>query len=966
MTPGWHGQPEGNRCLDLRMYLECFRNPLNRDYGSTSVLFEEQRHQAECVQAVIGRVSGTNNDLQARTDGLPGSMDENRLDVLMETATGKTLAYLMCMMEMNAKFGTKKFLIVVPSKAIKQGVIQNIADTRNYLSGKYNGKKLLPLAWPENQNAVSEFLTPWGTEPVVLLLTYSSFNKIKNKLNARDENERISGGRMSLWQSLVRSKPVVIMDEPHKLAGQRTRTYLDQMRDGGSLFLRFGASFPLQGNLLSNVVYELDSANAFNGSLVKEIEVSTVSHGGVSGHISVTATTPGRQFRFRYMIYGRSETASVKLHEDIGAVTGYPEYAGRTATKINSKEVVLDNGARLTVGAYAIESELMRSMIAATIDRHFEREERLFSMGIKTLSLFFIPRVGDFRGDEPRVKGIFEREYEKIRGNRYASTSNHEYKRYLDRDYEDGVLSVHEGYFSGDRGTREERQAEGVNIILNERERLLSFDTPLRFIFSVWALQEGWDNPNIFNICKLTNTDNDTTKRQQVGRGLRLAVDQHGRRMTRNRVQALLRSFSEINTLNMVVSSYETNFFSQLQKEIGVADVSAPLSLSVLCEYGLTDSEVSRIWNFLEDNGVIDHNGNRLRSVHDFLSRYEALPTIPKDRFARIRDKLREVPAIRERSSRRMISIRKSKWNEFKDLWEPLNRRARVLYRDIDEDSIIADVCKKFDDETINQVIVSVERVAKESGNEVWTQRGTVIDVRTGEIVRFFDHHSMGKYALNIAKDMNLPLSFMLKLFGKINMNKIKSNPEEARNKLKILIRSEIHSAVVSKVEYMFNEPAVYGNWLQPEDGNPREPFPYTYLGKYYEEFDKPNYLYNAIAYDTDIERQYIKNDPDNVDEQKIPVFAKLPAINIRTPFGNYNPDFAYLVCGTSDNTYLVVETKGYDSRMQIPKDEIVQMKYGRRFFECLQKVLPASVKIRYESRINNEDLSVIMGRILE
>ena len=183
--------------------------------------FERQTHQTECVTSVLDHVCGKGNNLRAIVEGLPRSREDNRLDILMETATGKTLTYLMCMMEMNGRFGTRKFMIVVPSKAIKQGVIQNIRLTRDYLYGIY-GKRFKLLTWPENENAAPEFLGGGGTEPAILLFTYSAFNKIGNRLNKRGENESIMGGRMTMWEYLVAKRPVVIMDEPHKLAGAQT------------------------------------------------------------------------------------------------------------------------------------------------------------------------------------------------------------------------------------------------------------------------------------------------------------------------------------------------------------------------------------------------------------------------------------------------------------------------------------------------------------------------------------------------------------------------------------------------------------------------------------------------------------------------------------------------------------------------------------------------------------------------
>lgn len=910
----------------------------------------------------MGHISESDEGLRADTGGLRGKKPDNRLDVLMETGTGKTLTYLMCMMEMNRRFGTNKFMIVVPSTAIRQGIIQNAELAKDYLFNEY-GRHMSVLVWPDNDNAVSEFLGRGGVEPTVLITTYSSFNKNKNKLNRGKES--IRGGMVSLWDCLVDAKPVVVMDEPHRLAGPQTTEYLNRMKDGGSLFLRFGASFPEGEQGLSNVAYELGSADAFNRKLVKEIEVGAVSHGDEVDGISVSNLRAGKSFEVRYVRNGRPFKKSVPLRRDFGAVTGLPEYSGCTVSKITSKEVTLDNGMTFSDGFYEVGTELMRSMIAKTIELHFKREEELFESGIKALSLFFIPHVADYRSDKPRVKKMFVKEYGRIRRGVYRRATNPEYRRYLDRDYADGELVVHQGYFAEDKGTKDRRLRLGVDRILNKKEELLSFDTPLRFVFSVRALQEGWDNPNIFNICKLTNTDKDTTKRQQVGRGIRLAVNQDGVRMTHDRTSKMREQFSRVNTLNMIVSSHEQDFFAQLQKEIGAASETVPLTLAMLGEQGFTDNESAMLWGLLRTNGVIDDEGNRLRSVYGFLAQHETMFGMPNDRFAHLRAAFRPVHAVRELIDRKPVSIRDNKWKEFKELWEILNRSASIRYCGIDDDSIITGVRDRFNRQTINAVRETVVQVAKAEGEGDWTQRKTVTKVATGKAGRFFRRHSLEEYVMDMAKEMRLPLKFMLKLFGSIDESKVRANPAMAGKILRQIISEEMHRAILAKVEYSFSEKVVYGNSLQTGTGARKKSIPHTLLGDEYEEYDKPNYLYDAIAYDSDIERDCIKDDPEAVNENEITVFAKLPPIPIQTPYKTYSPDFAYIVRGKADRLFLVVETKGYDKDDDIPKEQWRDIEYGRKFFECLRKTLPPGIDIRYQHRINRDRLVDILGKVV-
>ena len=927
-----------------------------------SLRFETQEHQIRCVDAIVGRISESDEGLRADPSGLRNEKPDNRLDVLMETGTGKTLTYLMCIMEINKKFGTNKFMIVVPSTAIRQGIIQNAKLAKDYLFNEY-AKHMSVLVWPENDNAVYEFLGRGSAEPTVLITTYSSFNKIKNRLNKGQES--VMGGMVSLWDCLINAKPVVVMDEPHKLAGLSTTKYLNRMKDGGSLFLRFGASFPEGEQALSNVVYELGSADAFNRKLVKEIEVCTVSHGDEVGGISVSNLHSGKSFDIRYVRNGRLIRKIVPLHSDLGVVTGLPEYAGCSVSKVTSKKVTLDNNMTFFDGFYEVGPELMKSMIAKAIELHFKREEELFDNEIKALSLFFIPHVADYRGDNPRIRNMFEEAYRRIRRGVYDHTTNPAYKRYLDGDYANGELVVHQGYFAEDKGTNDQQILHGVNKILNKKEELLSFDTPLRFVFSVRALQEGWDNPNIFTICKLTNTNSDTTRRQQVGRGIRLAVNQEMARMTHDRVSRMREHFSRVNALNMVVSSHEQDFFEQLQKEIGAANETAPLTLAMLAERGFTDNEAATLWGLLRSKGVIDNSGNPLRSVYDFLAQHETLFDMPSDKFAQLRAAFRPVHAVREYVDRKLVAIRKDKWKEFQELWEILNRRASIQYRGIDDASIIAGVRDRFNRQTINAVRETVVRKAKAEGKGDWTQRKTVTEMTTGMEGKFFRRHPLEEYVMDMAKEMKLPLRFMLKLFGSIDKNKVKANPAEAGSILRALIYEEMHSAVLAKVEYSFSENIVYGNGLQTNTGARKESIPHTLLGDKYEAYDKPNYLYDAIAYDSDIERDCIKNDPETVNENRITVFAKLPPIPIMTPYKTYSPDFAYLVRGRTDRMFLVVETKGYDKDDDIPKEEWRDIEYGRKFFECLRKTLPPGIDIRYQHRINKNSLADILGSVM-
>ena len=940
------------------------------------ILFEKQHHQEECIERIMGALEESQDSRQLAVKAHFGfnpafpRKPENRLDILMETGTGKTYVYLKAIFEMHKRFGKTKFVIIVPRTSIKLGVMQNVRLTANHFFTRY-GRHLRCVSYPEDGlgAVLSGFLRT--NDLSVLLTTNSAFNhrdKLINKPHDRLDKST------TVWEEIVRMAPVVIMDEPHLLTGKRTAEYLAALRSK-SLFMRFGATYPdSEDDGSSNIAYALDSITAFNGKLVKRIRVSVVDPSAEDGGVRVIRTLGRKAFRIAYTINGQYREADARLGNDLGAVTGLATYRSRSVTKVGAKEVTLEDGTRLPVGAYSLTDYEIREMVRDTIGLHFERERKMFPMGVKTLSLFFVSGISDFRGDNPRVKEIFEKEYADAHRKLLAGDIDEGYREYLRRDYQDGKLRVHEGYFSGDmsKGSKDAQEAWGVNVILNDKKRLLSLEEPLRFIFSVWALQEGWDNPNVFNICKLSRTERETSRRQQVGRGLRIAVDQRGLRMTEDRLAERKVGFDDVNELNVVVSAYEQTFIEDIQREIHGASPSIAdftITLDAMKDKGLDDVESSMIHHKLWENGIIDADGNRNASVQEFLeSHRELFPRIGNTRFEEIVKVFQDARgAVSDRRKpERMVCIRQNKWKEFKDIWESINRGSRVVYRNVDDEDIICAVCKTFDDADIPEARTVVRRYAYDSEKDEIREEE---EHTTGDSA-YFKKTKFHENVIKIARDHRWPMRFLLKLFNRINTAKFKSNPALAEKRLVEIVQDTVHRVVLEKVEYQFTETTVYGNGLQEENGENRSSLPYTKLGKHCADgTPQEEFLYDTIVYDSDIELKSIRDDSmrftnDRGRIRNVTVFAKLPRINIPTPFKTYNPDFAYVVsCGNDQTLFLVVETKGYDSETDVPEDEQKKIDYGLKFFESLQQTLPENVKIKFQRRLNVDDMSNMLRR---
>lgn len=938
------------------------------------MIFEKQQYQKDCVNNIIDSLDGVdfdNKDLSALHNNLAKqntsftTIDKNQLDVLMETGTGKTFTYLKTIFELNRQFNQTKFIIVLPRTAIKLGVIQNIKLTAEYFFNEY-GKHLNYIDYPKDglgsiqQNFIN------SCELSILITTNSAFNSEKNNINKKSEGLFQFG---SIWQGISSKNPIVIIDEPHLLKGTETKKGLDKLEN--SLFIRFGATYPDakkdSEHQLTNVVYTLDSVSAFNQYLVKKIGVSTIFTNSETSSLSVVNIQAKICFEVCYHVNEQLHKRIIRMNDDLGAKTGLQQYQDVSVIKINAGKIFLSNNTQIEAnkGAYQLNELEIAQMIRRSIVLHFGKEQQLFEQNIKTLALFFIPKIDGFRGNNPLIKTIFEQEYKIIRDEVYQKTDNEDYKKYLDKDYQDGKLQVAEGYFSGDKGNKDKKESDGVNIILNEKEKLLSFKTPLRFIFSVWALQEGWDNPNIFTICKLSATDKDTSRRQQVGRGLRIAVNQSGRRLTYQYLGENLSQFYAVNILDMVVSGQEQDFIYSIQNEIMEASftiVGNTITLDILKQKKLSDIEATAIYMGLVNNHIISQTGEIQSPILDFLSNHRSdFSWIDENRFIAIQKIFSDNHnlVIEDKNKiTKTIRVRGKHWQNFKTLWEAINKKSSIVYQNIQEQDLINIIANAFNNEAISEektTIIKEVYHAKEN-------RVERVSEDTSAENNYFKQNNLSQFITKFSKDENFPLAFTLRLFAELNLQQFYNNPKRAQRLLKTLISENIHSSILQSVNYQFSQTRIYANELQDKNGKLITEIASGKLGKFVsDDTPKDEFLYDTVVYDSNIEKDSISNDPTLINQQKITVFAKLPKINIPTPYKTYNPDFAYLIeKQNGKQLFLVVEAKGYKFEGDIPQAEAQKIKYAKKFFTALQAELP-DIEIKYKTRVNAQSLGDIL-----
>ena len=983
--------------------------------------FEKQDYQTSCVNNIIELLKDFdfNKPTQSNLNDcftdfyknhgkhLPHkkqSYNKMNIDVLMETGTGKTFTYLKTIFELNKVYNQTKFIIFVPRTAIKESIIQNIKLTAEYFNEEY--KKKIHLRDNNSQSSskkstipsgISEFINPSNPNIDLLILTNNLIDKKgKNILNKPQEHLFFNNTQKTNnpLQALQNLNPIIIIDEPHLLKGEK---FIAAFKDFKSIHFRFGATFPKEKeHELSNLVYCLDSITAFNNYLVKQIIVSNTNNHNNSLKLFSTDSKQ-KKFSISYSTNNQEDKKiTLSLQQDIGQQTGLQNYIGIKATKITKDKVTLSDTQILQPHfSYKLEEQEAKNLIKATIEKHFEKEEYLFHKGIKTLSLFFIENIADYKTQDnkeiPPIKNIFQQQYKQKREEVLKNPNlSPEYKNYLLQDYnQDNNLIVDDGYFSTSKNTKDEEEREAVNLILKDKENLLSFKKPLRFIFSVWALQEGWDNPNIFNICKLSSTNQETTNRQQVGRGLRLPVNQKGERITINTCNE--QEFYKINSLDVFVSGQEGNFIENLQKEINDSSFSVKINFTLQDlqdKANLNSKEAIQILCLLESNNFITFQDQQdiytiNKPVRDFLQQQKQqnqLNFLKNEEsyqnllnfFPQNNNNYLQVKSSKQKNQ--TVSIKKDLYQSFKPLWELINKQATISYDkslSTNQQQLFQDIISNFNQKIINPVKFTLTTKKYDS------QHNQITKLKDEELEKadFSNKDLYQDFILSITTNEKfpLPLNFILNLINQILLNKdakekIENNPKLAKQYLIESIIDKTHKNLVSAIKYNFDSITAQNNisnisLLEATEIN------INTLGKYIDEETTPpeHYLYNKIVYDSEIEKNTITQDPKQVNNYTITVFAKLPKISIQTPFKTYNPDFAYMLADKADSNkklFFIAETKGYNNLNEIPLQEKLKIDYAEKFFLALSNTYNNSnLKIAFKTRLNtNTLLDLIKG----
>ncbi len=904
------------------------------------------------------------------------------LTIEMETGVGKTYTYIKTMYELNKHYGWSKFIIVVPSIAIREGVYKSFQVTQEHFAEEY-GKKIRFFIYNSSQlTEIDRFASDSSIN--VMIINSQAFN-------ARGKDARRIYMKLDEFRSrrpidiIAKTNPILIIDEPQSVEGKQTKERLKEFHP--LLTLRYSATH--KADSIYNMVYRLDAMEAYNKRLVKKISVKGITESGSTAtegyvylegvNLSKADPTATIEFDFKGATGIRKKAMKVgigfNLYDNSGNLDEYKN--GFVVKFIDGRDNSVEflNGVKIFAGdviGKVSEDQLRRIQIRETILSHIERERELFYKGIKVLSLFFIDEVAKYKQyDEAGhpYNGIyadmFEEEYADIIGNMQREIGDEDYIKYLDAI---PVHETHAGYFSIDKkgkltdsklsdkkaGTSDDIDA--YDLIMKNKELLLDRDpkrSPVRFIFSHSALREGWDNPNVFQICTLKQSSSEVRKRQEVGRGLRLCVNQDGERMDAN---VLGNDVHSVNVLTVIASESYDSFAKGLQTELAEAVANRPVAVTadlfkgkVICDvHGneqVVDGETAQAIYFdMVVNGYVDKKGaltdkyyadkanNAVKVAEEVADCADAVLSIVDSIYD---SRAMQPENARDKNVELQVDPEKLAMPEFKALWQKISPKSVYVVG--------------FDtEELVEKAISSLNRNLRVSKIFFKVELGTMNEIQSKEALlegTSFVKEKSGTY--NTARRIHASNSVKYDLVGKLVaetgltrkavveiltgiekavFEQFKDNPEEFIIKAADLINDEKATAIVQHITYnmlderydtdIFTEPTIKGK-----------------LGA--NAMKAQRHLYDHIVYDSTNERDFASELDTNTD---VAVYVKLPdSFYISTPVGHYNPDWAIAFYeGTVKHIYFVAETKGSMRSMQLRQIEESKIHCAREHFKAI------------------------------
>ncbi len=895
------------------------------------------------------------------------------LDVEMETGTGKTYCYIKTMFELNRRYGWNKFIVVVPSIAIREGVAKSFEITAEHFQEDYQKKARFFIYNSKRLHELESYSSDAGIN--VMIINVQAFNATGK--DARRIYEELDDFQTRKPIDVIRTnRPIIILDEPQKMEGKKT---LDSLAKFDPLFiLRYSATHKTN----HNKIHRLDALDAYNQKLVKKIAVRGISTRGLSGtnsylYLESVLISPTKPPEARLEIEVKQQSGIKRVIKRIGRndnlydLSGeLDQYKGFVVADIDARTntVSFANGHEIAAGEATgdvNEATLRRIQIREAIMAHFAKEERLFEQGIKVLTLFFIDEVAKYRqyddnGEKPgEYAQMFEEEY-RANLDDVLTLFESDYSRHLKSI---DVSKTHNGYFSIDKkknrmvdpkvAARGEMagQADDVDaydLILKDKERLLSFEEPTRFIFSHSALREGWDNPNVFVICTLKHSDSSISRRQEVGRGMRLSVFSRGARLGERMDDPA--TVHDVNVLTVVANESYKDFVAGLQKDISeslserprIADEAYFTGKTIVTETGtthVTPQMAKQIYRYLVKNDYTDE-GDRIAPEYHQAKDAGALAELPDElkpyaeQVFKLIDSVfseGQLPALENERGTKENPINRKNFErkEFQELWNRINKMAAYTVH-FDSDELVAKCVRTLDKELkIPALQYTVQR-----GEQI--EEATIDQVKSGvsfklseteELKHRASVHSAVRYDLlgKLSAVTDLTRRTVARILQGVSIatfGQYKTNPEGFIAEAGRLINEQKATVIVEKLTYDPIE-GVHDIDIFTQE-KPQ--------GDFSKAFKANRHVYDYVFTDSKNERSFVEELDASTE---VVVYAKLPrGFSIPTPVGNYNPDWAIAFeQGKVRHVYFIAETKGSMSSMELREIERRKIDCARRFF---------------------------------
>lgn len=922
------------------------------------------------------------------------------LDIEMETGTGKTYCYIKTMFELNKKYGWSKFIVVVPSIAIREGVKKSFEIMEDHFFEQYGKKARYFIYNSKNLNQLDNFSS---SKDINVMIINSQAFASSLKEGARNEAARIIYSKQDSFGSrrpidvIAANRPIMILDEPQKLGGNATQASIKLFNP------LFSLNYSATHRETHNLVYVLDALDAYQKKLVKKIEVKGFELRNLRGtdgfvYLSQILLDPKKPpmarmaFEVNYGNGIKRETHIVGVNDNLydisagGKMSPLEQYKnGYVVKEVNpiNNTVTFLNGMTLAVGEVRgdlSEREMRRIQIHETILSHFEKEEKLFDMGVKCLSLFFIDEVAHYRQyDENGSEALgdfgqmFEQEYKSIL-DEYLSLFETSYIQYLKGI---DVHDTHRGYFSIDKKTGhavnsvEKKGAcddiSAYDLILKNKERLLSFDEPTRFIFSHSALREGWDNPNVFQICTLKQSNSEISKRQEVGRGMRLCVNQAGDRIDGSVYGVKVH---DINVLTVIASDSYKSFAGSLQKEIKDTLYERPAKATIEYFegktiqtadgiYTITKTDASDIFVCLRSSDYIDREGN-ITDAYRAAQEAGNFAPLPSE-LALISDGVHKLvqgvfdasvldeiiaPANKPKIMQNALNENFAK-KEFQTLWKYINHKYAYSVS-FDSNELIAKATKALDEQMYTTALTYISTIGSQGKTLDFTESRTKTTTLENALGSNVTYDLIGKICYGTA----LTRKTVVKILQGINPETFamfRRNPAEFISKAVRYINEQKATMIVDEITYNVTSEEPYSSDI------------FT-AAKNVIDFDRAvkadKHITPFVVVDSETEKNFAmdleRNDGD------VCVYAKLPrSFKIPTPVGDYSPDWAIAFNeGIVKYIYFIAETKGSMESLQLRKIENAKISCARKLFEKL-----GSDAVRYDVADTYQHLMDIMRK---